>query len=395
MRKFVLLVVILCFGSPAFAQTLNADRLASVRKCAAASGSGTDYTCSTSPSFTLAAQDEIIFRADVANSGPATLSVNGGLAAPITKQGGSLALVANDFLADQWVLLIFDGTNWQMQGQTGNAVVASIEQTTVTSAINAPAGYVWPAQPGDGSSPSPSTVEIFPNGTGSDQYDQLGLHSVNSSNRRAAIMFDSHCNSTNLGFCTPLSGTQQTDEFEIGVDLAPNGTHSFFIFDEGPAQQVGYYQSQFQTVSLGTTAVVGGVGNPAGAGRAGDVTVPRLNTAGSPPTCFLSAGWGTGATCGFDQGSTDMAGIILVQTGSAPSSSGYLAVTFSGNSHFGQHDSPVCVANLIDESVNFNARATAVLYNTTLTNNQWLIDNNGLTFTPSTSYGMAYICIGK
>jgi hypothetical protein len=99
----------------------TAHNLSAVLTCAAASGSGTAYTCSTSPTFTPADGDIVLFQADVANTGAATLNVNSSVAAPIKKQGGGTALVANDLLAGQDTLMEFDGTNWQMQGQTGNA----------------------------------------------------------------------------------------------------------------------------------------------------------------------------------------------------------------------------------------------------------------------------------
>jgi hypothetical protein len=92
--------------------------------CEAASASGTAYTCTTAPSFTPTDLTIINFEADVANTGSATLAVNGAAAATIKKQGGGTNLVANDLLANQWTLLVFDGTNWQMQGQTGNAAGA-------------------------------------------------------------------------------------------------------------------------------------------------------------------------------------------------------------------------------------------------------------------------------
>ncbi len=102
------------------AWSASAHHVASPQVCAAASASGTAYTCSTSPTFTPAAGDQIIFKADVANTGAATLNANSTAAKSIKKQGGGTALVANDLLSGQDVLLIYDGTNWQMQGQLGN-----------------------------------------------------------------------------------------------------------------------------------------------------------------------------------------------------------------------------------------------------------------------------------
>ena len=90
--------------------------------CAAASGSGTAYTCSTTPTFAPATGDHILFKADVANTGSATLNVNSSTAYTIEKQGGGTALVANDLLAGTWCVLILDSTpHWQVQCPSGNA----------------------------------------------------------------------------------------------------------------------------------------------------------------------------------------------------------------------------------------------------------------------------------
>jgi len=89
--------------------------------CSAASASGTAYACSTTPTFTPAAGDHIQFKADVANTGTATLSVNGATAATIKKWGGSGNLIANDILASHWISATFDGAYWQLEGQLGNA----------------------------------------------------------------------------------------------------------------------------------------------------------------------------------------------------------------------------------------------------------------------------------
>lgn len=90
--------------------------------CVAASGSGTTYTCTTSPAFLPGVGNIIQLQVDVANTGAATLNVNAHGAKAMTKQGGTnTALVANDLVAGQDTIFVYDGTNWQMQGQLGNA----------------------------------------------------------------------------------------------------------------------------------------------------------------------------------------------------------------------------------------------------------------------------------
>ncbi|MFZ1084518.1 MAG: hypothetical protein WAN35_06100, partial [Terracidiphilus sp.] len=100
--------------------------------CAAASGSGTAYTCSTSPTFTPSAGDHIQFKADVANTGSSTLAVNGATAATIKKWGGSGNLIANDLLLGHWISATFDGSYWQLEGQLGNANATELNGTAIT-----------------------------------------------------------------------------------------------------------------------------------------------------------------------------------------------------------------------------------------------------------------------
>jgi hypothetical protein len=115
-------------GGTGISSAATADTFSATLKCAAASASGTAYTCTSSPSFTPAAQDAILFKADVANTGSATLNVNSSSAKTIKKQGGGTNLVANDLLAGQWVTLVYDGTNWQMEGQSGNASAGGVSE---------------------------------------------------------------------------------------------------------------------------------------------------------------------------------------------------------------------------------------------------------------------------
>jgi hypothetical protein len=55
-----------------------------------------------------------------ANTVAVTLNVNG-LGQKSILKNGNLALIANDIKANQIVSVIYDGTNFQMVSQTGNA----------------------------------------------------------------------------------------------------------------------------------------------------------------------------------------------------------------------------------------------------------------------------------
>jgi hypothetical protein len=123
-RIQVLLALTLLLPLAALGQTgtaKTAHDLSVPPNCTAASGSGTAYTCATAPSFVPAAGDHIQFKGDVANTAAATLAVNGASAASIKKWGGGTALIANDILAGHWISATYDGTNWQLEGQLGNA----------------------------------------------------------------------------------------------------------------------------------------------------------------------------------------------------------------------------------------------------------------------------------
>lgn len=109
-----------------------------------ASSAGTDtyaITLSSAPAAYAAGQ-QYTFKADVANTGPATLNVNG-LGAKTIKKDGTTDLDTNDILAGQIMLVEYDGTYMQLlsapsteslypfgDGTDGNVTVAGT--TTLT-----------------------------------------------------------------------------------------------------------------------------------------------------------------------------------------------------------------------------------------------------------------------
>jgi hypothetical protein len=150
-----------------------------IANCVAASGSGTAYTCTTAPTFTPASGDHIQFKADVANTGAATLAVNGASAASIKKWGASSTLVANDLLAGHWISATYDGTYWQLEGQLGNANATQVNGATPpvsagyvgtnssgqlisASAYTLPVQYkTWSCQPGIGDGTNAITAGTY------------------------------------------------------------------------------------------------------------------------------------------------------------------------------------------------------------------------------------------
>jgi hypothetical protein len=88
--------------------------------CLDSSGSGTAQSCTTSPPFTPAAGDQIIYKTTTTNTGDVTTNVNSSSAAHFRKWQ-SAALAAGDLVAGVYVLATYDGTYWQVGGNIGNA----------------------------------------------------------------------------------------------------------------------------------------------------------------------------------------------------------------------------------------------------------------------------------
>lgn len=98
--------------------------------CPGTANSATAETCSTPDTFTPASGDMFLYtQGTVANSGSFTVAINGGSALTVKKQGCSVNLGLNDFLAGQQIPLTYNGTNLCAQGQLGNAAGGG---TTVT-----------------------------------------------------------------------------------------------------------------------------------------------------------------------------------------------------------------------------------------------------------------------
>src|SRR5208283_454068 len=139
-------------------------------------------------------------------------------------------------------------------------------------------------------------LEVFGSPTGI-SYDQLALHGTSTQYRRSAIIFDSNCEPGTLSSCVG-NGNNWVQEFELGVDLAPNGNHNFFVYDEVDNGIRMLVNSQGQ-IGFGTTAPLGSV--------PGEITTPRYNVSGTAPTCSVTNA-GVDATCTLEGGSTDSAG---------------------------------------------------------------------------------------
>jgi len=95
------------------------------------SNSGTAYRLSEQDGLTPMPEELFVgtllrFKADLANTGPATLQVGTSAAASLVKRGNAV-LIAADIAAGQIVEVVFDGTNWQIISQLGQPVVKYVK----------------------------------------------------------------------------------------------------------------------------------------------------------------------------------------------------------------------------------------------------------------------------
>jgi hypothetical protein len=107
------------------ATAATAHQLQTPLQCADTSASSTAQSCATTPTFTAAAGDRIIYTTTTANTGDLTINVNASSAVHVRKWQGSAILAAGDLKANVNVPLTFDGTYWEVGGNIGNAPAGS------------------------------------------------------------------------------------------------------------------------------------------------------------------------------------------------------------------------------------------------------------------------------
>lgn len=123
----------LYFNPNAFAATTLATKTAVLNQSYiyAASSAGTDtYVVTLSPVPTaLTVGMKIVVKADVANTGDATLNPNGLGAANILKYY-NVTLADNDIKANQIFEVVYDGTAWQMTSPISNTIIVKCGSST-------------------------------------------------------------------------------------------------------------------------------------------------------------------------------------------------------------------------------------------------------------------------
>lgn len=117
----------------------SAHDLVIPKACIAASASTTNYTCTTSPSFTPATGDLILFKADATNTTTTpNLNVNSVGNVLIKKNLYAGAAIVGDIISGSWYLILYDGTTWVIIGQSGTPNIS----TNFTIASNGQAAGV-------------------------------------------------------------------------------------------------------------------------------------------------------------------------------------------------------------------------------------------------------------
>lgn len=111
---------------------------------AADAGASDAYAITITPAITAYATGQVFaFKANTANTGAATLAVSG-LAAKTIKKNATEDLATGDIAAGQIVIVIYDGTNFQLQFEPNAGATATTIQTfTATNTWTKPTGLTY------------------------------------------------------------------------------------------------------------------------------------------------------------------------------------------------------------------------------------------------------------
>jgi len=124
-------------GAPSIA---TATDLSGPQFCVDA-GSTDSYACTLSPAIAAyVTGSHYRVKANTANTGAASLALNGLAVIPIKKVAGGITtdLATNDIRAGQWFDVVYDGTNMQMQSLLGNAPAMTADAVTGAATLATP-----------------------------------------------------------------------------------------------------------------------------------------------------------------------------------------------------------------------------------------------------------------
>ena len=324
----------------------------SVPRTCATTNSGNAYTCTTSPSFTPAAGDTISIEFNAANTGSATLAVNGSAAATIMKWGNSSALAANDVLAGHWISAAFDGTYWQLEGQLGNANATKINGGSVPLSAtvlgtNSSGQAVAAGTTGSGSAvlaTSPALSAPTISGTLAGASETLsGTLSVTgtqtltgATTMQANVTLENEANSNQTLAIQPGSSTDETGAVQFNNysgtsewQLRKDGSNYLRLTDEvNSLDREVYYQNGNTMINSGAGANAVVINNTSGSGTSG-FTVYEGGSNYST-AAFQVTGSGNTTATGFLQGKFMIgSGTMTLATGAAAGTSPSIACTTS------------------------------------------------------------------
>jgi len=384
----------------------------SIPRSCTATNSGNAYSCSTSPTFTPAAGDTISIDFNAANTGTATLAVNGAAAATIKKWGNSSSLAANDVLAGHWISATYDGTNWQLEGQLGNANATEINGGAVPAsaaviATNSGGQPVGAATTGSGSvvlatSPTLSGTTLggattmqggvtLQNGANANQ--TLAIQPGSSADQIGAVQFNNYSGAAKWQVQKDANNYLRVTDAANSLDrvilpananttinagaganavvinnTSGSGTAGFIVYEGGS----NYSTAALQVSGSGNTTATGYLQGKFIMGT-GTMGVATGAAAGSGPTIACA----TSHTC------DGVSGTVTLTTGTGPTT-GTLATLSFPNTHSNQA----------------NCMVTTLSATGMITSNTWTESTTAITVTAntvlaaSTAYTIKYWCGG-
>lgn len=225
-------------------------------------GASDAYVCSLSPAITTYVTGvHYRFLANTANIGSATINLNSLGVKTIKKAVGGVTtdLADNDIRAGQWVDVVYDGTNMQMQSLLGNASAGGGATIASTSSVikGDGAGNGIAATAGTDYT-TPSSTEVMTNKTMTTPKiasvrDANGNVFIDSSSTASAVDSVTITNAATANPATVTVGATGTDT-NVNLSLVPKGTGAVLVC---PAcTTAGMVQfGQGTANSAGTTAI--------------------------------------------------------------------------------------------------------------------------------------------
>lgn len=309
----------------------------SVPRTCVTSNSGNAYTCTTTPGFTPAAGDTISINFNAANTGSATLAVNGASAATLMKWGNSSALAANDVLAGHWISATYDGTYWQLEGQLGNANATQVNGASVPASAsvlssNAASQLASAATTGSGSVVLATSPTLTTPTLGVASATSITT-TASSTLKGSANLFNNASAATNVVEIQAGTSAAQTEELQwqnysgaAEWDNTVDTSYTYHIQDAAHSNldRITIYQGGGNTnINAGSGAYAVCLNCAASSGTSGLLV---QNGASSPSTVLTVTGSGNTTAAGFVSGKFFLgSGTMTLATGAAAGTSPSIA----------------------------------------------------------------------